>query len=45
MFVRLSRCSGAQSDALNAEAAKDLAKYLMSPEAQAEFKAKRFDPA
>jgi molybdate transport system substrate-binding protein len=34
-----------QSGAVQADAAKALVKYLMSPEAQAVFKAKGFDPA
>jgi len=37
--------AGVQSGALNADVAKALVKYLMSPEAQAIFKAKGFDPA
>jgi molybdate transport system substrate-binding protein len=36
--------AGVQSGASNAEAAKALVKYLRSPEAQAAFKAKGFDP-
>jgi molybdate transport system substrate-binding protein len=37
--------AGVQSGAAQAEAAKALVKYLMSPEAQAVFKAKGYDPA
>ena len=37
--------AGVQSGAAQADAAKALVKYLMSPEAQAVFKAKGFDPA
>jgi molybdate transport system substrate-binding protein len=37
--------AGVQSGAAHADAAKALVKYLMSPEAQAVFKAKGFDPA
>lgn len=37
--------AGVQSGAPNADAAKALVKFLMSPEAQAAFKAKGFDPA
>lgn len=37
--------AGVQTGAAQAEAAKALVKYLMSPEAQAVFKAKGFDPA
>jgi molybdate transport system substrate-binding protein len=37
--------AGVQAGAAQAEAAKALVKYLMSPEAQAVFKAKGFDPA
>ncbi|HXX06479.1 MAG TPA: molybdate ABC transporter substrate-binding protein [Pseudolabrys sp.] len=37
--------AGVQSGAANAEAAKALVKFLASPEAQAVFKAKGFDPA
>jgi len=37
--------AGVQSGAPNAEAAKALVKFLASPEAQAVFKAKGFDPA
>jgi molybdate transport system substrate-binding protein len=37
--------AGVQSGASNSDAANALVKYLMSPEAQALFKAKGFDPA
>jgi molybdate transport system substrate-binding protein len=37
--------AGVQSGAAQADAAKALVKYLMSPEAQDVFKAKGFDPA
>lgn len=37
--------AGVQTGAAQADAAKALVKYLMSPEAQAVFKAKGFDPA
>ena len=37
--------AGVQSGAAQAEAAKALVKFLMSPEAQAVFKAKGYDPA
>jgi molybdate transport system substrate-binding protein len=37
--------AGVQSGAANAEAARALVKFLASPEAQAVFKAKGFDPA
>ena len=37
--------AGVQTGATQAEAAKALVKYLMSPEAQVVFKAKGFDPA
>ena len=37
--------AGVQTGAAQADAAKALVKYLMSPEAQAVFTAKGFDPA
>ena len=37
--------AGVQTGAAQADAAKALVKYLMTPEAQAVFKAKGFDPA
>jgi len=37
--------AGVQSGAPNADAAKALVKFLTSPEAQAVFKAKGYDPS
>jgi len=37
--------AGVQSGAANAEAANALVKFLTSPEAQAAFKAKGYDPS
>jgi ABC-type molybdate transport system substrate-binding protein len=37
--------AGVQTGAAQADAAKALVKYLMTPEAQAVLKAKGFDPA